>query len=114
MPVIFFRLAVKPPNMIPSIMCNQTLDNTQIPIHKMEIAARNVDKSLLTDSNAPRLIDFMNINPQTGSTASGLTDQDYPTLSGMSHVMNNMTQIKCVNNVPLPPEIVDHFTRILF
>lgn len=100
--------------MIPSIMPNQTVDNTQISTPKMEIAARNVDKSLLVDSNAPRLIDFMNINPQTGSTASGLTDQDYPTLSGMSHMTNNMTQIKCVNNVPLPPEIVDHFTRILF
>ncbi|KAJ8961865.1 hypothetical protein NQ318_021483 [Aromia moschata] len=54
----------------------------------------------------------MNVNPQTGSTASGLTDQDYPTLSGMPLTANNLTQIKCVSNVPLPPEIVDHFTHI--
>ncbi|KAJ8921993.1 hypothetical protein NQ315_008631 [Exocentrus adspersus] len=98
--------------MMPSAVPTQSMDNTQIPVHKMEIAARNVDKSLLMDSNAPRLTDFMNITPQTGSTASGLTDQDYPTISGMPHVMNSMTQIKCVNSVPLPAEIVDHFTHV--
>ncbi|KAJ8971740.1 hypothetical protein NQ314_000553 [Rhamnusium bicolor] len=91
---------------------NQTVDNPQIPVQKMELAARNIEKALLTDSNAPRLIDLMNINPQTGSTASGLTDQDYPILSNMPLTMNNMNQIKCVNNVPLPPEIVDHFTHV--
>lgn len=80
----------------------------------MEVAARNVDKSLVIDNNAPRLIELMKINTQSGSTASGLTDNDYPTLSGMPLALNNMTQIKCINNVPLPPEIVDHFTRILF
>lgn len=89
------------------------MDNSQIAIQKMEIAARNVDKSFVLDNNAPRLIDLMNVNTQSGSTASGLTDNDYPTLSGMPLAVSNMTQIKCVNTVPLPPEIVDHFTRIL-
>lgn len=89
------------------------MDNSQIAIQKMEIAARNVDKSFVLDNNAPRLIDLMNVNTQSGSTASGLTDNDYPTLSGIPLTVSNMTQIKCVNTVPLPPEIVDHFTRIL-
>lgn len=90
------------------------MDSSQIPIPKMEIAARNVDKSFVVDNNAPRLIDLMNINSQSGPTASGLTDNDYPTLSGLPLALSNMIQIKCINNVPLPPEIVDHFTRILF
>lgn len=85
------------------------MDSIQIPVPKMEVAARNVDRALLTDSNAPRLIDLMSINHQSGPTASGLTDHDYPTVN-----INNLTQIKCINNIPLPPEIVDHFTRILF
>lgn len=89
------------------------MDNSQLPIQKMEIAARNIDKSFVVDNNAPRLIDLMNINPQSGSTASGLTDNDYPTLSSIPLALNNMTQIKCINNIPLPPEIIDHFTRIL-
>lgn len=83
------------------------------PVHKKEIASRNVDKSLQIDCNAPRLLDQLSINPQTGSTASGFTDQDYPSFSGMPLAIKNMSQIKCVNSYPLPPEIVDHFTRIL-
>lgn len=90
------------------------MDNSQIPVQKMEIAARNVDKSLLVENNAPRLIELMNISPQSGSTASGLTDNDYPSLSGIPLSSKNLTQIKCINNIPLPPEIVEHFTRILF
>lgn len=90
------------------------MDNSQIPTQKLEIAARNVDKALVLDNNAPRLIELMHINPQSGSTSSGLTDNDYPTLTGLPLNLNNMSQIKCINNVPLPTEIVDHFSRILF
>ncbi|XP_056648274.1 nuclear pore complex protein Nup154 [Diorhabda sublineata] len=89
-----------------------TYNITENPIQKMELTSRNIDNALLLDSNSPKLIDFMNINPQNGSTASGFADHDYPTFSGVSHVMNHMTQIKCVNNVPLPSEIVDHFARV--
>lgn len=78
----------------------------------MELAARNVDKSLSTDSMAPRLYDLMNINPQLGSTASGLNDNDYPTLSGTAFALSNLTQIKTVNNIPLPSDIVDHLTHV--
>jgi hypothetical protein len=58
------------------------MDNTQLPIQKMEVAARNVDKSLAIDCSAPTLLDLMNIHPPQCSTASGLTDHDYPVLSG--------------------------------
>ncbi|CAG9854038.1 unnamed protein product [Phyllotreta striolata] len=91
---------------------NPRMDAAQNPAQKMELASRNVENSLLIDNNAPRLIDFMNINPQSGSTASGFADHDYPTLSGLSHIINSMTQIKCVSNVPIPSEIVDHFARV--
>lgn len=87
---------------------------SQLPIQKMEIAARNVDKSLTMDCNAPKLTDLMNVNPQTGSTASGLIDHDYPSLNGLPVALSNMPQIKCISSVALPPEIVDHFSRILF
>lgn len=87
---------------------------SQLPIQKMEIAARNVDKSLTMDCNAPKLTDLMNVNLQTGSTASGLIDHDYPSLNGLPVALSNMPQIKCISSVALPPEIVDHFSRILF
>lgn len=98
-----------------SSMVNHTLESTQLPTlpYKMEIAARNIDKSLISDCNAPKLIELMNVNPQSGSTASGLIDHDYPSLNGIPLASSNITQIKTVNSVPLPPEIVDHFSRIL-
>lgn len=92
----------------------QRMDATQNQVQKMELASRNIDNSLLLDNNSPRLLDFMNLHPQSGSTASGFADHDYPTLSGGPHIINNMTQIKCINSVPLPSEIVDHFARILY
>ncbi|XP_030758957.1 nuclear pore complex protein Nup154 [Sitophilus oryzae] len=95
-----------------SSVVNPTIETTQIPIQKMEVAARHVDRSLAMDSGAPRLIDLMNINPQSGSTASGLIDHDYPSLNGMPLALSNLTQIKTINNVPLPPEIVDHFSHV--
>lgn len=96
-----------------SLIMNQTVES-QLPIQKMEVAARNVDKSLSLDCSAPRLIDLMNVNPQTGSTATGLIDHDYPSLNGMPVALSNMTQIKNISSIPLPPEIIDHFSRILF
>ncbi|KAJ8983036.1 hypothetical protein NQ317_014334 [Molorchus minor] len=63
---------------------NQTIDSTQISVQKMETAAKNVDKALHADGNAPRLIDLMNINPQTGVSIP----------------------------YQLPPEIVDHFSHV--
>ncbi|KAL1505828.1 hypothetical protein ABEB36_005300 [Hypothenemus hampei] len=90
---------------------NQTMD-TQVPLQKMEIAARNVDKSLQLDCSAPKLTDLMNVNAQTGSTASGLIDHDYPSLNGMPVALSNMPQIRNTSTVPLPPEIIDHFSHV--
>ncbi|CAH1175574.1 unnamed protein product [Phaedon cochleariae] len=95
-----------------SSIFNQKVEASQNPSQKMEIASRNVDRSLMQDNNAPRLIDLMHVSPQSGSTVSGLTDHDYPTLAAIPSAMNSMTQIKCVSNIPLPTEIVDHFTHV--
>ncbi|RZC41057.1 nuclear pore complex protein Nup155 [Asbolus verrucosus] len=88
------------------------MDNTQVPIQKMEIAARNVDKSLAIDCSAPTLLDLMNIHPPQCSTASGLTDHDYPILSRAPLALDSMFQIKTASKVPLPPEILEHFGHI--
>ncbi|KAH0999149.1 hypothetical protein HUJ04_005994 [Dendroctonus ponderosae] len=90
---------------------NQRMES-EIPIQKMEIAARNVDRSLAMDCSSPKLIDLMNINAQTGSTASGLIDLDYPSLRGFPGTLNSLSQVKNINNIPLPAEIVDHFSHV--
>lgn len=91
-----------------------TVDNMPFPTQKMEIAARNIEKFLATDSAAPRLIDLLNVNPQIGPTGSGSTDHDYPLLNSSGNALNNMQLIKLLSNVPLPTDIVDNTSRILY
>ncbi|XP_066259213.1 nuclear pore complex protein Nup155 [Euwallacea similis] len=93
-----------------SSVVNQTLES-QLSVQKLEVAARNVDKALSLDCTAPKLKDLMNINSETGSTASGLIDHDYP-LNGVPLGLSNFPQIKSISSVPLPPEIVDHFSHV--
>lgn len=81
------------------------MDNLQVNIQKMETAAKNLDYFLYKDNLAPSLLHLMNITPQSGSTASGLSDQDY--LSSLLASVNNIPQIKLNKTVPVPLEIMD-------
>ncbi|XP_018320831.1 nuclear pore complex protein Nup154 [Agrilus planipennis] len=80
--------------------------------YSLESAVHNLEWSLVNDGSAPSLLEKMNVNQQTGPTASGLTEHDYPTLSGLSLSLNNLTQIRTLSKVPLPPEIMEHFSHI--
>lgn len=91
-----------------------TVSTQKNVLQNMELAARNVDKSLIADNTVPSLLDQLNVNPQIGPSASGLTDADYATLGGYPFPLTNITQIKTHSKVPLPPEIKEHFSRILF
>ncbi|KAK9883024.1 hypothetical protein WA026_001236 [Henosepilachna vigintioctopunctata] len=88
------------------------IESIRIDAQKMELAGRTVDKFLLKDNSAPTLVNLMGITPQTGPTASGFNDHDYPILSNMPLSLNNMTQIKTMKQVPLPPEIMEHFGHV--
>lgn len=83
-------------------------------LQSMEVAARNIEKSTIADNAVPSLLDQLNVNPQVGPSASGLADSDYATLGGYPFSLTNITQIKTHSKVPLPPEIKEHFSRILF
>lgn len=83
-------------------------------LQSMELAAKNVEKNLIADNAVPSLLDQLNVNPQIGPSASGLTDADYATLGCYPFSLTNITQIKTHSKVPLPPEIKEHFSRILY
>lgn len=90
-----------------------SLDNTKMnSSYALEQAARYIEKCLLKDNSAPSLYDMLNIS-QNCPTVSGLTDHDYPNLTGYSGSTNSMQQIRLFNKVPLPPEVLEHFNRIL-
>lgn len=88
------------------------MDSYRMPVNTLEIAGRKLERALMSDSSAPSLIEQTGIT-QHGATASGLIDQDYPSLSDLALGLANFTQIKTLNKVPLPPEVMEHFGRIL-
>jgi hypothetical protein len=48
------------------------------------------------------------------ATVSGLNDMDYPSANGLVSGLSNVKHVTTTNKVPLPPEVMEHFGRILF
>ena len=47
-------------------------------------------------------------------TVSGLNDMDYPSMSNLVTGLSTLKHVTTTNKVPLPPEVMEHFGRILF
>lgn len=93
----------------------QTVANpAQNTVITAETAVLQIEKSITKDNMAPTLVELMNVTPQTGPTASGLSDYDYPTLMSITQAADNMTQMRTLTKVPLPTDIVEHLNRILY
>jgi len=45
---------------------------------------------------------------------SGLNDMDYPSANGLVSGLSNVKHVTTANKVPLPPEVMENFGRILF
>lgn len=90
------------------------MDNTRAAAHSFEVAARSLDNAFANDNSAPTLLDVMNVVPHMNPTGSGASDNDYPNLSRLPPALSNIPQIKTANKVPLPPEILERFNRILY
>lgn len=87
------------------------MDSTyrQSTTNALEIASRTIDKHISIDTTAPTLIDLAGLNSHCAPSASGLSDNDYPNLTGLSRNVANINQLKIINKVPLPPEVMEHF-----
>jgi hypothetical protein len=44
---------------------------------------------------------------------SGLNDMDYSSVNGLVSGMSDVKHVTTTNKVPLPPEVMEHFGRIL-
>uniref|UniRef100_A0A0A9XMF7 Nuclear pore complex protein Nup155 n=1 Tax=Lygus hesperus TaxID=30085 RepID=A0A0A9XMF7_LYGHE len=76
-----------------------------------DLAERMIDKFYMLDNMLPSLIDKMKITPESGVTASGVFDAEYPSpLDQPGQVQVN--QLKIINKVPLPSEIVEQIGTI--
>ncbi|KAG5319570.1 NU155 protein, partial [Pseudoatta argentina] len=93
-------------------MRNMTLTEMEplkMHLDSLEMAGKMVDKHIIADSNFPSLINLMRYNVQGGPTVSGLDDHDYPNLNGASMTLTNINQMKMLNKIPLPSEVMEHF-----
>ncbi|XP_076649143.1 nuclear pore complex protein Nup154 [Halictus rubicundus] len=84
----------------------------KIHLDALEMAGKVVDAHITADSNFPSLINLMRYNVQGGPTVSGLDDNDYPTLHGMSMCFSNVNQMKLHSKISLPSEIMEHFDHV--
>lgn len=47
------------------------------------------------------------------ATASGLNDYDYQNLANLTLGLKNVNQLELVSKIPVPPEILEHYTSNL-
>nr|XP_022900276.1 nuclear pore complex protein Nup155 [Onthophagus taurus]XP_022900277.1 nuclear pore complex protein Nup155 [Onthophagus taurus] len=88
---------------------DRSLEIGRGPIVMMEQAAQQIEKCLIKDNSAPTLPEQLNIHQQSGATASGFTDHDYPVLNSIDLTSATLTQVKTLCKVPLPTEIMENF-----
>lgn len=75
---------------------------------QIELAAKQVDQNLQSDSKFKTLTDLLRASPQQPSL-SGLQDVDYPNMLNLSHripLISNMT------TVPLPSGVIEQFINM--
>ncbi|KAJ8681583.1 hypothetical protein QAD02_017375 [Eretmocerus hayati] len=88
------------------------MEPMKIHLDALEMAGKMVDKHIMADSNFPSLISLMRYNMQGGPTVSGLDVYDYPNLNGVSLSLTNINQMKMHSKIPLPSEVMEHFSHM--
>ncbi|XP_075223372.1 nuclear pore complex protein Nup154 isoform X2 [Lycorma delicatula] len=87
------------------------VDPFRVQMEALELAGKTVEKHITQDNSFPLLIDRMRITAQSGPTFSGLSEVDYPSSTGVVG-LNNINNLCTINKVPLPPEIMEHFSHM--
>ncbi|XP_026329328.1 nuclear pore complex protein Nup154 [Hyposmocoma kahamanoa] len=77
----------------------------------LEFAGCNLDRYISEDNSLPSFLEVTGIATQRSPTCSGLNAGDYSNLAVLlGHP--NLSQLKVINKVPLPPEIMEHFAHM--
>ncbi|XP_039282164.1 nuclear pore complex protein Nup155 [Nilaparvata lugens] len=87
------------------------VDPFRAQMESLELAGKMVEKFTAQDNNFPLLVDRMRVSVQQGPTYSGLSETDYPNTGNVSR-MKYMKNLSVMNKVPLPPEILEHFSHL--
>ncbi|CAK1552084.1 unnamed protein product [Leptosia nina] len=77
----------------------------------LELAGCSLDRYITCDNSRPSFLEITGIAAQGTPTCSGLNTGDYRNLAALLN-HSTLSQLKILNKVPLPPEIMEHFAHM--
>ncbi|CAG4909693.1 unnamed protein product [Colias eurytheme] len=87
------------------------LENCKMQLECLELAGCTLDRYITCDNSRPSFLEITGIAVQGIPTCSGLNAGDYRNLAALlNHA--SLSQLKILNKVPLPPEIMEHFAHM--
>ncbi|XP_048479675.1 nuclear pore complex protein Nup154 [Plutella xylostella] len=99
------------PSVVSSAQRPLPVDGTKMQLECLETAGCTLDRYICADNSRPSFLEITGIAAQRVPTCSGLNTGDYKNLAALLN-HQNLSQLKTVNKVPLPPEIMEHFAHM--
>ncbi|XP_045519163.1 nuclear pore complex protein Nup154 [Pieris brassicae] len=100
---------------MPSIISNSEVirkpENCKMQLESLELAGCTLDRYITCDNSRPSFLEITGIAVQGTPTCSGLNAGDYRNLAALLN-HSTLSQLKILNKVPLPPEIMEHFAHM--
>ncbi|XP_075969524.1 nuclear pore complex protein Nup154 [Anticarsia gemmatalis] len=94
-----------------SIDTTRPVDGTKMQLEHLELAGCTLDQYITADNSRPSFLEITGIATLRSPTCSGLNAGDYRNLAALVN-HPNLSQLKILNKVPLPPEIMEHFAHM--
>ncbi|KAM3963496.1 nuclear pore complex protein Nup154 [Aphomia sociella] len=99
---------------MPSVI-SSTVDahsnSDKMQLECLQLAGCTLDRYITADNSRPSFLEVTGIAAVRTPTCSGLSAGDYRNLAAiLKHP--NLSQLKILNKVPLPPEIMEHFAHM--
>ncbi|XP_049867137.1 nuclear pore complex protein Nup154 [Pectinophora gossypiella] len=99
------------PSVINSVDTTRPVDASKMQLERLEFAGCTLDRYITADNTRPSFLEITGIAAQRSPTCSGLNAGDYRNLAALLN-HPNLSQLKILNKVPLPPEIMEHFAHM--
>ncbi|CAG9783700.1 unnamed protein product [Diatraea saccharalis] len=94
-----------------SVDVTRPVDSSKMQLECLELAGCTLDRYISSDNSRPSFLEVTGIAAQRSPTCSGLNAGDYRNLAALLN-HPNLSQLKILNKVPLPPEIMEHFAHM--
>ncbi|XP_052750627.1 nuclear pore complex protein Nup154 [Galleria mellonella] len=99
------------PSIISNTVDTHLIESGKMQLECLELAGRTLDRYITADNSRPSFLEITGIAALRTPTCSGLNAGDYRNLAAiLKHP--NLSQLKILNKVPLPPEIMEHFAHM--